>query len=90
MMLRKDNKGQDMKKLIYRGHELDERIWFRIKNDQDFKKMLDDCLDDLYQPERSKREDAIKECKELGHVNTWMPKNQVLCMRCGALNTMET
>jgi hypothetical protein len=43
-----------------------------------------------YQPERSKREDAIKECEELGHVNTWMPKNQTLCMRCGALNSMET
>ena len=42
------------------------------------------------QPERSKREDFYKECEELGHMNTWMPKNQTLCMRCGALNTMET
>jgi len=40
--------------------------------------------------ERSKREDAIKECEEMGHLNTWMPKNQTLCMRCGALNSMET
>lgn len=47
-----------MEKLIYRGHELDERIWLRIKNDLLFKKMFDDCLDDLYQPERSKREDS--------------------------------
>ena len=41
-----------MNKLIYRGHELDERIWIRIQNDLSFKKMFDDCLDDLYQPER--------------------------------------
>jgi len=27
-----------------------------------------------------------KECEEIGHMNTWMPKNQTLCMRCGALN----
>lgn len=39
------------------------------------------------QPERSKRED---ECKEIGHMFTWMPKDQKLCMRCGALNSMET
>lgn len=45
---------------------------------------------DQYQPERSKREDAIKECQEMGHVNTWMPKDQTLCMRCGALTSMET
>ena len=37
------------------------------------------------QPERSKREDAINECKEIGHLNTWFPKDQTLCMRCGAL-----
>ncbi len=58
----KDNKGQGMKKLIYRGHELDLRICFRIQNDQNFKKMFDDCLDDLYQPERSKREDLNCNC----------------------------
>ena len=37
-----------MDKLIYRGHELDARVWNRIKNDQKFKKMFDDCLDDKY------------------------------------------
>jgi len=34
---------------------------------------------------QSKREDALNKCKEMGHVNTWMPKNQTICMRCGAL-----
>lgn len=48
------------------------------------------CHPKHFQPERSKREDALKECSEIGHMNTWMPKNQTLCMRCGALNSMET
>ena len=47
-----------MKKLIYRGNELDERVWLRIKEDQIFKKMFDECLDDLYQPERLSPEDS--------------------------------
>jgi len=55
----------------------------------------DECIDIIRQicrynqPERSKREDVYKECEELGHMNTWMPKDQTLCMRCGALNTIE-
>ena len=52
------NKGQDMEKLIYRGQELDKRIWMRIKNDTNFKKMFDDCLDDLYQLERLNPEEV--------------------------------
>jgi hypothetical protein len=43
-----------------------------------------------YQPDHHKQEDAIKECEEKGHLNTWMPKNQTLCVRCGALNSTET
>jgi hypothetical protein len=54
-----------MKKLIYRGHELDKRVWFRIKNDQTFKKMFDDCLDDLYQPERLSTEDHFPSVRKM-------------------------
>lgn len=30
-------------------------------------------------------DDLNKECVESGHVNTWMPKNQSLCLRCGVV-----
>jgi hypothetical protein len=43
--------------------------------------------DFISQSERSKRED---ECKEIGHMWMWMPKDQSLCMRCSALSSMET
>lgn len=28
-------------------------------------------------------------CNEVGHMWTWMPKNQSLCMRCGAWNSIS-
>ena len=51
-----------MAKLIYRGQELDEKVWYRIKNDDDFKKMFDDALDGIYHREPNKCEKCFKEC----------------------------
>lgn len=56
----------------------------------DYIMICENCRKKLFSgPEHSKREDLYEECKELGHMNTWMPKGQTLCMRCAALNSME-
>ncbi len=74
-------------RLHINGHIND---WLCLECNDLYLKELEVFNKNFIQPERSKREDALKECEQMGHINTWMPKNQVLCMRCGALNTMET
>ncbi len=60
------------------------------KFSKELKPEIEDMILNYFQPERSKREDVLGDCETMGHMNTWMPKNQTLCMRCGALNSMET
>lgn len=33
---------------------------------------------------KTKKQQILEECEELGHVWTWMPKDHRACMRCGA------
>jgi hypothetical protein len=35
-------------------------------------------------PVEKNQSEIVKECKESGHLWTWMPKNHRACMRCGA------
>ena len=35
--------------------------------------------------EETFEEDLAKQCEQMGHMFTWMPKNQSFCMRCGKL-----
>ncbi len=99
-MLRKDNKGQDMKKELIEF--LDNHPLFKYELDGGSESQVRNALDqffDQYQPERSKREDGNLErsvdkltCKECGKDVLYLSeiKRETVSCRCGALNSMET